>query len=172
MNEFDCHKLTQPTKLDGNTHGLDLSSDGPIMSVCKLLPETGQTMFQHVKRHLNKAADALANKAMDEQQDHVEWHPESLQKILQAIADEDQLLLHCRFDGGYRKDQGRAAAGVRIQCATKHGFTTFSAPIAEIGIFLPAVGSFESELAAAFIAVQHAHIVWSRMLTVIYALRP
>ncbi len=147
-----------------DTHSIFCKSHSAhIVHTCQASP--------HVKRHYNKAADALANRAMDEQQDHIEWRPESIRAIVQAMVDEESLLLHCRFDGGYRKDQCRAAAGVRVECVTRHGSVSFSVPIAEIGVFLPAVGSYEAELAAAFVAIQHAHLFWTKILNVIFDLK-
>ena len=72
-------------------------------------------IFHHVRRKRNKAADWIANKVMDEGQNYTRCEVENLSSFIGSLATGDDHLLHCRFDGGYRKLQNKASAGIRIQ---------------------------------------------------------
>ena len=77
----------------------------------------------HVKREHNKAADYLANQAMDTKSVHERWFWDNINDFIDQMVEGTRALLHCRFDGGFRAATGIAAAGVRVQFVTFHGQT-------------------------------------------------
>ncbi len=90
--------------------------------------------FHQVKRVHNKAADHLANKAMDNKQDTYEWSDQGLAKILSYIIHQADCFVHVRFDGGFRPEKQQAAIGIRIQICQTRGKAAISQDILKAGL--------------------------------------
>ena len=120
--------------------------------------------FHQVKRVHNKAADHLANKAMDTKQDTYEWSDQGLAKILSYIIHQADCFVHVRFDGGFRPEKQQAAIGIRIQICQTRGKAAISQDILKAGIQIPPVDSYHSELCAAHEAINFAKRIYARML--------
>ncbi len=74
-----------------------------LVTTYEILPRIEEPKyFHHVLRCRNKAADKLANLAMDRKGNVVEWNQKGMDSILQHIANDSNAYLNVRFDGGYR----------------------------------------------------------------------
>ena len=77
-----------------------------LVTTYEILPRIEEpTYFHHVLRCHNKAADKLANLAMDRKGFFVEWNQKGMDSILQHIANDSNAYLNVRFDGGYRPNK-------------------------------------------------------------------
>ena len=123
--------------------------------------------ISHVKRGFNKAADTLANKAMDNEKTwrEVKFCEKGFEWMFQNLAEQSDCHIHARFDGGYRKEENRAGAGVRIQICQSNYAATIAFDLVTIAENVPAVDSFQSELFAANLAVEYLKIIAIKLLT-------
>ena len=120
--------------------------------------------FHRVKRVHNKAADHLANNAMDNKQDTYEWSDAGLAQLLSYILHQTDCFVHVRFDGGYRPEEQQARVAIRIQICQTRGKTAISQDILKMGIQIPPVDSYYSELRAAQTALNFTKRIYARML--------
>ena len=121
-------------------------------------------IFHHVRRKRNKAADWIANKVMDEGQNYTRCEVENLSSFIGSLATGDDHLLHCRFDGGYRKLQNKASAGIRIQYSRIQSQVAKQVNLVQMGNLLQPMDSFQSELEAALFATTQTRIFWAKFL--------
>ncbi len=126
-------------------------------------------IFHHVRRTHNKAADWTANKVMDEGQNYTRCEVGNLSNFIDSLATGDDHILHCRFDGGYRKMQNRASAGIRIQYSRIQSQVAKQVDLVQMGNLLQPVDSFQSELEAALLATAQTRIIWTKFLNFVVA---
>ena len=105
--------------------------------------------LQHVKCDLNKAADFLANRAMDNHNDETIIFDKGVQLLTEHVLNQSDFFLHAHFDGGYRPDTCQAAAGVRIEVCQTNGMHTLSFDVMTISERVEPIDSYHSELCAA-----------------------
>ena len=129
------------------------------------LPQgSSHLLFSHVPRNHNKAADFLANMAMDSKEDCSTWEASVIDQVVQLLANYDQGLLHCRFDGGFQKKSEQPGIGVRLQLTTfQCNGIAICQDIATISKQVTPINSFNSELEAALAATTLVLKCWTKL---------
>ncbi len=82
-----------------------------LVTTYEILPRIEEpTYFHHVLRCHNKAADKLANLAMDRKGNFVKWNQQGMDSILQYVANDSNAHLNVRFASWYRPKKQLASA--------------------------------------------------------------
>ena len=123
----------------------------------KPIPKLGKFFF-HVPRAKNRRADRLANEAMDQRINLCSWEEGGVAEFRSCFRqrENDQRILHVRFDGGFRAEAQIAGTGFCMELVQvdNNNVVQKRSQILAAGTFEMCADSYSAESRAAYLSVR------------------